>query len=110
MIEAIKDKVVGILMVRNKTAGGLILPEGATDPQAYCKVISVGNEVENIKVGDIVVCHIRGGMDAVFEKEITKVLKEDEIYGVLTHEPTIQCLKEIELTSEKKEKSNIVRI
>jgi co-chaperonin GroES (HSP10) len=110
MIKAIKDKVVGVLLVREKTAGGIILPGNGVDPQAYCKVTSVGEEVQTVKEGDIVVCHIRGGMDAVFEKEITKVLKEEEIYGILTHEPTIECLKEIVLQQESKEESRIVKV
>jgi len=97
MINAVKDKVVGIVMVREKTAGGLIIPSNTSEPQAFCKVTSVGENVTTIKVGDIVVCHLRAGMDVVIEREIIKVLKEDEIYGTLTDEATISSLKEIKL-------------
>ena len=111
MIKAIKDKVVSILMVRDKTAGGIIIPDSAQEPQAFCKVISIGDEVGTIVVGDIVVAHIHGGMDVIIEKEIIKVLKEDEIYGVLTDQSTLESLKEIELKiGKKQEKSNLIKL
>jgi co-chaperonin GroES (HSP10) len=95
------------MLVRTKTAGGIHLPSGATDPQTYVRVTSVGEEVKNIKEGDIIVCHARGGMDAVFEKEITKVLKYDEIYGILTDERTIELLKEVALTGASEGENRI---
>lgn len=104
MIDAIKDKVVGVMMKRDKTASGIIIPDAVQDPQAFCKVISTGDDVKTIKKGDIVVCHIRGGMDVVIDKEIIKVLKEDEIYGILTDKSTLSSLKELILEKPAKKK------
>lgn len=109
MIKAIKDKVVAILMTRTKTASGIIIPDTVQEPQAFCKVLSVGEEVTIIKEGEVIVSHVRGGMDVVIDKEIIKILKEDEIYGILTDEVTLESLEEIELTASK-EKSSIVSL
>ena len=108
MIKAVKDKVVALLMIREKTASGLIIPDGVQEPQAFCKVISVGGEVKTIKEGDVVVSHMRGGMDVLIDRQIIKVLKEDEIYGLLTDESTLSTLKTMEVTG-KTEGQNIVK-
>jgi co-chaperonin GroES (HSP10) len=108
MIDAIRDKVVAIMMVREKTASGIIIPDVVQEPQAFCKVISVGNEVTSVKVGDVIVCHIRGGMDVVIDRELVKVLKEEEIYGLLTHKDTLSMLKE--LIIKKAEKKRVVSL
>lgn len=100
MIDAIKDKIVVQLMTREKTKSGLIIPDAIQEPQAFCKVLSVGNEVENVKVGDIIVCHIRSGMDVVIDKDIIKVVKEDEVYGQLSDKDTINSLKSIDITKK----------
>lgn len=97
------------MLKREKTSSGIIIPDAVQEPQAFCRVISIGEDVKNIEVGQIIVCHLRGGMDAVIDKQIIKVLKNDEIYGELTDEETIKSLTEIELKpSEQKEPSRIV--
>jgi len=108
MIKAIKDKVVAVMMTREKTRSGIIIPDIVQEPQAFSQVISVGDEVTVIKEGDIVVTHIRAGMDVVIDKEIIKVLKEEEIYGILNDKITIDSLIEIEL-KRPEEKSNIIQ-
>ena len=102
MIKAIKDKVVARLLTRKETASGIIIPNSVQEPQAFCEVISVGEDVLSVKTGEIVVAHMRGGMDVLIDKEIIKVLKEDEVYGILTDKPTIKTLKQTELKEESK--------
>ena len=98
------------MLKREKTKSGLIIPEAVQEPQAFCKVTSVGEDVGNIKEGDIIVCHIRGGMDVVIDKQIIKVLKNDEIYGQLTDQDTIDSLDVIELKdAAQKEPSRLVK-
>ena len=104
MIDAIKDKVVVKLLTREKTKSGLIIPDAVTEPQAFCKIISVGDEVKYVKKNDIVVCHMRAGMDVLIDKDLIKVLKEDEIYGVLTDKDTLKSLKTFDIT--KKQEAN----
>jgi len=113
MIKAIEDKVVVETLRREVSAGGIILPEGAQDPQSYGKVLSVGPLAadKGIKEGDILVCHVRGGMDSVIGYKLLKVLKLDEIYGILTDEETLGALEEIELQpSKKSEKGNLIKL
>jgi len=99
MIHAIEDKIVTTLMKRTKSVGGIILPETSQEPQAYGKVISVGDKAadKGIKEGDIIVSHIRSGMDSVIGNKFIKVLKVDEVYGILTDEETLGALETIEL-------------
>jgi len=113
MIKAIEDKVVVEILRREVSAGGIILPEGAQDPQTYGKVLSVGPlaEAKGIKEDDILVCHVRGGMDSVIGYKLLKILKLDEIYGLLTDEETLGALEEIELQPEKaQEKSKLIKL
>ena len=80
MIEAIGDKVIVKLMRRNQTSGGIILPNNSADPQGYGKILSIGPDVptwdkdqtKNLKIGDIIVFHIRAGMDLLMDKEILR--------------------------------------
>jgi co-chaperonin GroES (HSP10) len=92
MIEAKNDHVVVETMTRQRTAGGLILPEVAVEPQAYGRVTSVGEEVKYFKKGDIVIHHSNGGMAVVFDNKMLRVLKENEVYGILTDESFLSTL------------------
>jgi len=95
------------MLKRSKTSGGIIIPDAVNEPHAFCKVISIGEDVTRVKVGDVIVSHIRGGMDTVINYQIMKVLKEEEIYGFLTDEETLKALEAIKL-EEPKEPSKII--
>jgi len=86
-IVAIEDKViVEVAAKEEKTESGLIIPEVAQNPvpQTYGKVISVGTKAdENIKEGDLIMFHERGGMDIFINRKVHKVLKSDEIYAAI---------------------------
>ena len=85
MIQATKDKLIAkIVKQDDKTSGGIIIPDSAVnEPQLYAGVVSIGNDVKEIDVGDTILCHRSGGMDIMMEGQIYKVLKDDEVYGVL---------------------------
>ena len=88
-IIAVEDKVVVELLEKaNVTAGGIHIPETAQsqEPQQYGNVISAGPDVEQIKEGDKIMFHERGGMDVVIEKQIFKVLGSSEIYAIIKDE------------------------
>ena len=97
MIKAIGDKIVVREMKRMKTAGGIILPETGQDPQCFGLVISIGEDVKNVSENNVVVFHQRGGMSMVLNKELLKVIKYDEIYGVLTDDEVIECLEVVKI-------------
>jgi len=113
MIKAIEDKILVEILRREVSAGGIIMPEGAQDPQTYGKVMSIGINAldKGFKVGDILVCHVRGGMDSIIGYKLLKILKLDEVYGVLTDEVTLNALESIQLQPEKAaEKSNLIKL
>jgi len=113
MIRAIEDKILVEILRRNVSAGGIIMPEGAQDPQTYGRVMSIGLDAadKGFKVGDILVCHVRGGMDSIIGYKLLKILKLDEVYGVLEDQETLDALEEIQLQPEKAaEKSKIIKL
>ena len=63
-IQTIKDKLaVRLFEPDSITEGGLILPTGVNkDPQGYGEVVSTGEEIDNIKLGDIIMFHRSSGM------------------------------------------------
>ncbi|MHA1817330.1 MAG: co-chaperone GroES [Candidatus Heimdallarchaeaceae archaeon] len=116
MIEALGTKVVVKLLRRNKTQGGIVLPNNSADPQGYGEVISVGTAIptfpdapeKNLEPGEKIVFHIRAGMDLVMENEILRCLNYDEIYGILTNEDFIDNLEEMTLgTNESNPQTNL---
>jgi len=84
---AVNDKIiVKLLDEENKTEGGIIVPEvaqGKLRPQGMGEVTSVGELVKEIGVGDIIMFNKHGGMDIILDRNLCKVLKYDEIYGIL---------------------------
>ena len=82
-------------MRRAQTQGGIVIPGNVADPQAYGKVMSVGEDVPNIKEGDILVMHLNAGMDMVMEKNLMRTLKYDEVYGILTDKDFEKNLEEM---------------
>ena len=78
MINALADKIVVEFLRTTKSEGGLIIPDIAQDPQGYGKVLSVGEDVKIIKEGDILVFHMRAGMDLILDAKVQKCLKAEE--------------------------------
>jgi co-chaperonin GroES (HSP10) len=85
MIQAVFDKVVVEVMKESqKTEGGILIPDNANQmPQIHGKVISVGETIETIKPGEVVVCHRNAGQDILLSGVIHKVLMYGEVYGVV---------------------------
>lgn len=85
ILQGVKDKIiVEILEKENKSEGGIFLPETAQlEPQMYGKVISIGEDVGEISVDDVLAFNERAGMDLTFEQKKMKCIKEDEVYAIL---------------------------
>ena len=85
---AVNDKIiVKLLEEDDKTEGGIIVPEVAKNnlkPQAFGKVTSVGTLVSEIQVGDTIMFNKHGGMDIILDRNLCKVLKYDEVYGIMS--------------------------
>ena len=88
-IQAINDHVIVEVVVATEATseGGIFLPATAEmEPQKYGEVISVGPDITDIKVGDIIAFAKFGGQDIILNRVIIKVLKKAEIYGIITTE------------------------
>jgi co-chaperonin GroES (HSP10) len=84
-IQAINDMIVveEVIKEEEKTEAGIIVPATIKmEPQKYGRVLSVGEKVTNVKVGDIIVFHQAGGQAVIINGVIQRVLKNDEVYGL----------------------------
>jgi co-chaperonin GroES (HSP10) len=107
MIKAIDNKIIVAELKRNKTTGGIVIPSTVTEPQAYGKIISIGDGVpyredgsKYLKEGDVVVYHKMGGQAISLKNKIFCCVPYPEIYGILTDEDTLKELQEIEITEQ----------
>lgn len=108
MINAVADKIVVEYLRATKSAGGLLIPDAAQEPQGFGKVLSIGDEIQNIKVDDILVFHARAGMDLIMNDTVWKCLKYEEIYGTLDDPELVKRLEPLQLKA-KSEDSKIVK-
>lgn len=86
-IQGINDHVIvkELLKIEEKLDSGIIIPSTVkVEPQKYGEVLSFGELVKNLTVGDIVVFHQAGGQAIIVGGEIQRVLKNGEIYGVIS--------------------------
>lgn len=113
MVKALGDKIVVQLMKKNVTKGGIVVPENAmTEPQAYGKVLSVGENINTVKEGDTLTFHYAAGMDMVFDMLIYKVLKYEEVYGIIQDEDLIgqlECLDLSRRADQPEQKGSIIQ-
>ena len=87
-IHAVTDKVVVKVNLKDKqTEGGLIIPEIVESqvPQRYGEVISVGPDVLQIKESQTIMFHERAGMDIILDKQLYKVIKNEEVYAIISN-------------------------
>lgn len=92
-------------MKAGKTRGGLILPDNVQEPQSYGRVLSAGEIVTDnteIKEGEFLVFHPRAGMDMLLEGRLLKVLKYDELYGILQSDEIKESLEAIVVGEKNK--------
>ena len=125
MIKAIGDKIVVQEMKREKSKGGLIIPDAVQEPQSFGRVVSIGDAVEApIELDQVLVFHNNGGMAMMIEGKFYRVLMEGEVYGIVESDEIIDQLSMLEMkqadmdkvgeafqkASAPKEESRIVRV
>lgn len=111
MITAVGDKIIVELMKAERTKGGLHLPSNTQEPQAYGKVLSISEELSQatkINKGDYLVFHPRSGMDMLIGRQILKVLKFEELYGILDSDEIKETLEAL-LFGGQSEEQQLVR-
>jgi len=94
-IRPLHDRVIVRRMEEERTsAGGIVIPDSATEKPQQGEVVAVGNGkiLENgevrpldVKVGDKVLFSKYGGTEIKIEGEELLVMREDDITGVITN-------------------------
>jgi chaperonin GroES len=99
MMQAVCDKIFVKILKKTMSKGGIILPDTVTqsEPQNYGLVLSVGEKVEGVKEGDIVMFHPRGGQAVVIDNAVYAVVVYNELYGILQNEDVVKQLGEEKL-------------
>jgi len=93
MITALNDKVIVQEMKKEKSSGGLIIPDSVQAPQSYGVVLSKGDKVTApIEVCQVLIFHNNGGMAMVVEGKVLRCLMEGEIYGIVESEEILSQL------------------
>ncbi len=67
----------------SKTASGLYLPDGAKEKPKIAKVLAVGNEVKNVKVGDRIVYKSYSTTDLKMGSEEYILVKEEDVLATV---------------------------
>ncbi|NPA66372.1 MAG: co-chaperone GroES [Epsilonproteobacteria bacterium] len=66
----------------NTTASGIIIPDNAKEKPSEGKVLAIGNDVEEVKVDDIVVFGKYSGTDLVLDGKEYLVLEVSDVLGI----------------------------
>ena len=69
--------------VENKTASGIYIPDNAKEKPHTAEVVAIGNKVEDVKVGDIIVFEQYRGTEIKLEGKDYLVLNVENIIGVM---------------------------
>jgi chaperonin GroES len=67
----------------NKTASGLYLPEQATEKPKTAKVLSIGKDVKNIKVGDRIVYKSYSTTEVKINNIEYVIVKEEDVLATV---------------------------
>lgn len=83
-IQPLADRIVlEQLEQEEKTKSGFILPEGAQEKPKMAKVLAVGEKVEEVKKGDIVLYKSYGPDDVKIDNKEYMIAKEEDILAIV---------------------------
>lgn len=68
---------------QTKTASGLYLPESAQEKPKTSKIVAVGKNVKELKVGDRIVFKTYGGTDLKLEGVEYAIIKEEDVLATI---------------------------
>ena len=98
LIQAVKDKIVVQELKKEKSKGGLIIPDSVQQPQSFGTVLSKGDDItSNIEEGDVLVFHNNAGMAMVVEGKVLRCLMENEVYGIVKSKEVVSSLTPCEV-------------
>lgn len=68
---------------KSKTASGLYIPESATEKPKTAKIVAVGKDVKQVKVGDVIVYKGYSTTDVKIDKDDYILVKEEDILATV---------------------------
>jgi len=77
-----KRLAVRRFVAKDKTVGGLFIPEGAKEPQVGGEVLAVGKGIDDIEPGNTVIFGKYAGMEVAVEGQSVLMLKYEDVLGV----------------------------
>ncbi len=69
--------------VESKTASGIYIPDNAKEKPQTAKVVAIGNKVEDVKVGDVIVFEQYRGTEFKLDGEEYLILNIENVIGVM---------------------------
>lgn len=83
-IQPLADYVVAEQQeAQTKTASGIFLPDGAKEKPKVAKVLAIGSEVKNVKVGDKIIYGGYSNEDIKIEGKEYILIKLENIYATI---------------------------
>jgi chaperonin GroES len=84
MLKPLKDRLlVSYLEKEEKTAGGIIIPDSAKERPQKGKVEAIGKEVEEMKVGDVVMFKTYAPDNIKIDGTEYGILKQEDVMGIV---------------------------
>lgn len=83
-LKPLADRIVAVREeAETKTASGLYLPDGAKEKPVMAKVVAVGKEVKEVKIGDRVVYKEYAPTELKTDGKEYLILKEEDILALI---------------------------
>ncbi|MBI3598405.1 MAG: co-chaperone GroES [Nitrospirae bacterium] len=80
----LKDRVfVSYSAELEKTSGGLYIPDAAKEKPQKGKIEAIGNEVKNVKIGEVILFDKYSGSKITIDSQEYLILKEEDILGII---------------------------
>ncbi len=80
----LKDRVfVSYSAELEKTSGGLYIPDAAKEKPQKGEIKAIGNEVKNVKIGDVILFDKYSGSKITIDSQEYLILKEEDILGII---------------------------
>ena len=83
-VKPLHDRIVAVKEEpQTKTASGLYLPDGAKEKPAEAKVVAVGKDVKEIKVGDRIIYKEYSTTSVKVDKQEYLIVSEEDVLATV---------------------------
>ena len=84
-VSPLKDRIVAVKQEpQSKTASGLYLPEAAQEKPAEAKVVAIGKEVKEVKVGDKIIYKDYSNTTIKIGSEEYQIVREEDVLATVS--------------------------